>query len=253
MNFFNHKTALVTGGSEGIGLAVVRRLTQFGIHVITCGRSKEKWLKAQHDFSELKTVDFYSVDLADETAFLEFFKYIDTTYSHLDIAVNSASQALRSTGWFAEVEFDDLYSTLHHDLWVPIRCLHREIALMSEGGSIVNVSSINGLKATPKAALYSTAKHGLEGLTKSLALEYIERGIRMNSVAPGVTMTPRWQRRLDDHPEPNRMKQEVEQHIPIKRFASPDEIANAIIWLCSDDASYVVGHTLVVDGGLSQA
>ena len=123
----------------------------------------------------------------------------------------------------------------------------------ARGGAIVNVSSINGLRATPGAAVYSAAKHGIEGITKSLALEVIGQGIRINAVAPGVTLTPSWEARLAAAESPSAMKASVEQIVPLKRFASADEIANAIMWLCSDAASYVVGHTLVVDGGLSQA
>jgi NAD(P)-dependent dehydrogenase (short-subunit alcohol dehydrogenase family) len=96
--------------------------------------------------------------------------------------------------------------------------------------------------------MYSAAKHGLEGLTRSVALEAIQHGIRINAVAPGVTWTSRWEERKNSSPN---LREDVEAQIPIKRFAIESEIVNAIEWLCSAKSSYVVGHTLVVDGGLS--
>jgi len=96
--------------------------------------------------------------------------------------------------------------------------------------------------------MYSAAKHGLEGLTRSIALEAIQNGIRVNAVAPGVTWTSRWEERASSNPN---VRGEIETQIPIKRFAIESEIVNAIEWLCDAKSSYVVGHTLVVDGGLS--
>ncbi|MBN1984274.1 MAG: SDR family oxidoreductase [Chitinivibrionales bacterium] len=122
---------------------------------------------------------------------------------------------------------------------------------MHKGGVIVYITSVSGIKPSPGAALYGTAKAGLENLTKSLALEYIKNNIRMNSVAPGVTYTPRWQERLQDQPNPEELKKSIEAQIPLKRFGCPEEIASAVIWLLSGESSYVVGHTLVVDGGIS--
>jgi len=119
---------------------------------------------------------------------------------------------------------------------------------MSAGASVVNISSVNGLRPTPNAAMYSSAKHGLEGLTRSVALEAIEKGVRVNGVAPGVTWTPRWQERQRETP---RIKEEVADVVPIKRFAEVEEIVDAIEFLSSGKANYIVGHTLVVDGGIS--
>jgi NAD(P)-dependent dehydrogenase (short-subunit alcohol dehydrogenase family) len=112
----------------------------------------------------------------------------------------------------------------------------------------VNISSVNGVRPTPGAAAYSAAKHGLEGLTRSVAVEAIAKGVRINAVAPGVTWTPRWEARVNQGKVD---RKEIEKIVPIQRFAKPDEIAAAVLWLLSSEASYVVGHTLVVDGGLS--
>jgi NAD(P)-dependent dehydrogenase (short-subunit alcohol dehydrogenase family) len=122
--------------------------------------------------------------------------------------------------------------------------------MLPQGGSIVNISSISGIIPTPQAAMYSAAKYGIEGLTKTLALELIDKKIRLNTVAPGVIMTPRWNKRVKPE-DRERIFTEVASEAPIKRFGTPDEVANGVLWLLSDEASYVVGHTLVIDGGIS--
>ena len=256
MSDFSGKIALVTGGSEGIGLATVVQLVAKGATVITCGRSGDKWTKALARLPLLVDVDFQAVDLTQPVSLKNWFAGIRQRYDRLDIAVNNFATGNRGVGAFAEIAEDDLTSALHAALRAPMACLQEEIALMlknKSGAAIVNVSSINGLRATPGAAIYSAAKHGIEGLSKSLALEYISQGIRINSVAPGVTLTPSWEARLAAAETPAALKTSIESLVPLQRFAAPEEIANAIVWLCSNAASYVVGHTLVVDGGLSQA
>lgn len=256
MSDFSGKIALITGGSEGIGLATVVQLVMKGATVITCGRSSDKWAKALAQFPLLVDVDFQTVDLTQPTSLKNWFADIRQRYGRLDIAVNNFATGNRGVGAFTELADSDLTSALHAALRAPMACLQEEIALMlsiKSGASIVNVSSINGLRATPGAAIYSAAKHGIEGISKSLALEYISQGIRINAVAPGVTLTPSWQARIAAAESPEAMKSSIETLVPLQRFAMPEEIANAIVWLCSDASSYVVGHTLVVDGGLSQA
>lgn len=243
------KTVLITGGSKGIGLAAVLRYQKQGYKVITCARSRQTWGEAVTQFPELTSVDFQSVDLADNTQVEHFFSYVREQYSGLDIAINNASPKLVSGGVFSDVTIDDLFSTLQCDFWAHALCLKYELQLMTKGSAIVNVSSVNGLRPTPNAAMYSASKHAMEGLTHSVALEAIKQGIRINAVAPGVTWTPRWQAKVAEQ-KPG-LKEEVESVVPIARFAQSDEIVNAIEWLCSAQSSYVVGHTLVVDGGLS--
>lgn len=242
------KTALVTGGSKGIGLETVLRLLQSGYQVITCSRNQNDWLEQCRIHPELDKVDYHSLDIAVESQLDDFFASITERYGQLDVAVNNASPAIASRGQFDSVDFAALKSTLDVDFWSQAYCLKREIALMQNGGIIVNISSVNGLRPTPNAAMYSAAKHALEGLTRSVALESIEKGIRINAVAPGVTWTPRWQERQAEEPE---IKEQVSQVVPAKRFAEVGEVVDAIEFLLSSQSSYVVGHTLVVDGGLS--
>lgn len=250
---FKDKIALVTGGSQGIGLATVIQLVEQGASVICCGRTQKHWDKAVEDNPILKdSAEFLAADVNNHNATDILFKRIKQQYGRLDIAINNASPAVASHGLFGSVAPQLLKETIDSDLWSQMFCLHREISLMKSGGCIVNLSSINGIMGTPGAAAFSAAKHGIEGLTKSLALEYISKGIRINSVAPGATLTPRVQQQINSAPNPEARQKEIEAHIPLKRMASSQEVANAIIWMCSDSSSFVVGHTLVVDGGRSQ-
>lgn len=242
------KVALVTGGSKGIGLHVVIRLVNMGYQVVTCSRTREAWSEACEAFHELKHVDHIVADISDEQKIEELFAYITERYGKLDVAVNNASPAIASRGHFTDVDTSLLKQTLQIDFLSQALCLKAELKLMQDGASIVNVSSINGLRATPNAAMYSSAKHALEGLTRSVALESIGSGIRINAVAPGVTWTPRWEARQLENVN---IRSEVSEAVPLKRFGEIEEIVNAIEFLVSDKASYIVGHTLVVDGGLS--
>ncbi|MEC5218576.1 NAD(P)-dependent dehydrogenase (short-subunit alcohol dehydrogenase family) [Actimicrobium sp. GrIS 1.19] len=243
------KVAFVSGGSKGIGFAVVRALVRQGYFVVTCGRNTTTWAGCVEEFPELgQSVDFQECDLSQAAALEQLFAYVGKTYRQLAVAVNNASPAITSGGQFAQIHADALMGTLLSDLWVPALCMQHELKLMKDRGAIVNISSVNGIRPTPGAAMYSAAKHGLEGLTRSVALEAIGQGVRINAVAPGVTWTARWEQRIADG---KASRAQVEEMIPMKRFAAADEIAAAVTWLVSDDASYVVGHTLVIDGGLA--
>lgn len=242
------KNILITGGSKGIGFELVKRFCQAGYHVITCGRNKDNWLKQCALYPYIKSVDFQEIDLSLSTELKQLFIHIKDNYAGLHLAINNASPKVESTGCFKDQIIENLHHTLTADFWVHAQCLKYELNLMSRGASIVNISSINGLRPTENAAMYSASKHAIEGLTRSLALEAIKDGIRINAVAPGTTWTPRWQAREIENPQ---IKSQVEKMIPMGRFATTTDIANAVEWLCSSQASYIIGHTLVVDGGLS--
>lgn len=245
------KTAFVSGGSKGIGLAVVLKMLDRNYQVVTCGRNLDNWEKSKQANPRLAEVDFIKTDLCDKQQLKTLFTEIKKKYGQLDAAVNNAAVQILAKGQFIDLPEDIMAKNLDCDLWMPTMCLKKELELMSEqGGSIVNVTSISGIIPTPDAAIYSAAKYGLEGLTKTLALELIGRNIRLNTVAPGPIMTPRWEKRVK---EQERMKTfaAVAACCPTKRFGTPEEVANGIVWLLSDEASYVVGHTLVIDGGIS--
>ena len=247
----NKKIAFVTGGSKGIGLAIVRKMVAKNYKVITCGRHNSAWDAALSETPDLNDVEFIQTDLCNPAQLENTFKTIKDKYGRLDAAVNNAAVQIIAKGNFIDIPEDTLRRNLNSDLWMPTMCIRKELELMlSAGGSIVNISSISGIIPTPKAAMYSAAKYGIEGLTKTLALELIEKNIRLNTVAPGVIMTPRWNKRVKPE-ERKKVFTQVASEAPIKRFGTPEEVANGVLWLLSDEASYVVGHTLVIDGGIS--
>ncbi|MGF1834478.1 SDR family NAD(P)-dependent oxidoreductase [Photobacterium sanguinicancri] len=244
------KVALITGGSKGIGLEAVKRFIGSGFHVVTCSRHSQLWLTQVENEPLLRAVDYYEVDVSQESQLQRLFSILAEKYGKLDVAVNNASPKTESNGDFESVDISALHHTLIQDFWSHAMCLKHELCLMEKGGAIVNISSINGLRATPSASMYSACKHAIEGLTRSVALEAIEKGVRVNAVAPGATWTPRWDERAIDKPT---IHNDVAKVIPLKRFAKPKEIVDAIEFLISDRASYIVGHTLVVDGGITLA
>lgn len=240
--------AFVSGGSKGIGLEAVKRLLEQGHEVITCSRNPEIWAQSMEDDPKLKSADYICLDITDEKALDEAFQYIENKYGKLDIAINNASPSLASGGSFDEVAVGDLRSTLDNDFWAQALCLKYQLNLMSSGARIVNLSSINGLRPTPSAAMYSATKHAIEGLTRSIAVDAIKKGIRVNSVAPGVTWTPRWEEKQQSDPN---IREHVSKLVPARRFGEASEVVDAVMYLLSDKAEYIVGHTLVIDGGLS--
>jgi NAD(P)-dependent dehydrogenase (short-subunit alcohol dehydrogenase family) len=244
-------TAFVSGGSKGIGLATVKKLLKANCDVITCGRDIDNWNKVSNEDTDLNNADFIQADLCDKNQLESLFINIKEKYGKLDMAVNNAAVQILAKGKFTDMSEGILRQNLESDLWMPTMCIKKELELMSgHGGSIVNVTSISGIIPTPDAAMYSCAKFGLEGLTKTLALELIEKNIRLNTVAPGVIMTPRWNKRVKSE-DREKVFSSVAAEAPIKRFGTPEEVANGIVWLLSKEASYIVGHTLVIDGGIS--
>ncbi|MBU8902201.1 MAG: SDR family oxidoreductase [Victivallales bacterium] len=251
MNTKKKKIAFVSGGSKGIGLAIVHKMLEQNYQVITCGRSLDDWNKAKTKNPELDEVDFIKTDLCDKQELNKLFATIKKKYGHLNAAVNNAAVQILAKGQFTDISEDILRQNLDSDLWMPIMCIKKELELMlSEGGSIVNVTSISGVIPTPDAAMYSAAKYGLEGLTKTLALELIDKNIRLNTVAPGPIMTPRWEKRVKKQ-DCEEIYAGVAARSPMKRFGTPEEVAAGVLWLLSDEASYVLGHTLIIDGGMS--
>jgi NAD(P)-dependent dehydrogenase (short-subunit alcohol dehydrogenase family) len=248
------KIAIVIGGTSGIGLATARLLVEAGARVTIVGRDPEKGARAAGSLGDRSHYMRADVASADQVAAV-----IDDTvarWGRLDWAVNAAALAdgLRParTADVTEQEWDQTIAADLKGVWLAMK--HELPAMIrAGGGSIVNISSVNGLSATPMAVAYCVAKHGLHGLSKTAAAEYAAQGIRINVVCPGAHLTPMLQTVFDTiSPDaPDKAAAMYRAMIPIGRIGDPAECARAIAWLLSDAASYVTGAVLTVDGGLS--
>lgn len=253
MHNLDNKVALITGGTTGIGLASAKAFVTSGAKVVIAARNPERGAAAELQLRAFGDAVFHRCDVCDPSSVAELVAFTIDRFGQLNCAVNCAAYDSTPTATH-EISGEVARNTISTDVLGVFNCMKYEIEAMlgSGGGTVVNVSSVNGLSGVPFAALYSAGKHAVIGLTRSAAKEYIARGIRINAVCPGATETPRRVRRTAQLTQDQLLEQQeqLELAIPIGRLAKAEEIANAILWLSSPESSYVVGHSLVVDGGL---
>ena len=244
MLFKNEETVLITGGTSGIGLETAKIFSAEGARVIICGRNEQK---GQDALAMIKTGRFISCDISRKESVAKMFREIENEYGHLDIAVNNAAIS-KSGKYITEFTTEDFEEIVNINIRGLFYCLQEEISMMQPQGkgAIVNVASVLGLKAhKSKNALYTMTKHAVVGLTREAALEYAAEGIRVNAVLPGYTETEIIRHHLED-PE---KRKKIEQIHPINRLIQPNEVAEAILFLCSSKASAMTGALVPVDGG----
>lgn len=240
---FSGRIALVAGGGSGIGRAAARLLAAHGAAVVV-GDIDLDGAKGTVDGIEASLA--VEVDVTSASAVDAMVAAAVDRFGRLDVAVNTAGMS----GVFASLPdqpVEDWQRILDVNLTSVFLCLRAEIPAIvaSGGGAIVNVASAAGDMGVPGMAPYSATKHGVIGLTKSAALENARSGLRVNAVLPGPVRTPMLQRFAGGDKGVDGMGSTM----PIGRAGEPEEIAEAIVWLCSDAASYVTGHCLAVDGG----
>lgn len=252
---FKDRVALVTGGSMGIGRATALQFAARGARIVIAARGVEAGKALQDEIIQAGGDALYvQADMAKATDIEALISETVQYYGRLDHAVNNAATEVVLAP-IDELSDSIVEDTLNVNLKAVWLCMKLQIKQMLQqgGGTIVNVSSVNGLSGTPTGSVYSASKHGVIGLARSAALEYVRQGIRINTVCPGLVLTPRRERRLADLSPEDKQEamNKMAESVPIGRCAEPEEIAAAIIWLSSDEASYVVGQELIVDGGLS--
>ena len=242
------KIALVTGGSSGIGrasaLAFARERAKVVVADVTAEGGQETVRLIKEAGGEAR---FLKVDVARAAEVETLITQTVAAYGRLDCAYNNAGieGAFVSTTEYPEADWDRVLAINLKGVWL---CMKYEIAQMLQqgGGAIVNTASGAGLVGVAGLSAYVASKHGVVGLTKTAALEYAKAGIRVNAVCPGVIQTPMVARLTSQRPE---MAEALVAAEPMGRTGKPEEIAEAVVWLCSEAASFVTGHAMSVDGG----
>ena len=238
-------TALVTGASSGIGKAVSSHFRREGARLLLTGR-KERLDTAQPD-------DLYVPGDINDEAFVERLAHrAAESLGTVDVVV--LNHGLQASGPLTDMAYDDAKNVLHSNLLSAFLVMKHFAPLMpSAGGSFVCVGSRLGMVGKPGEVLYSAAKGGLIMLAKGAAIEWAPRNIRVNVVAPGLTATPIIEASIQRSPDPEAYRRERESQIPLRRLASPEEVADAVVFLASSESSYITGAVLPVDGGYTAA
>jgi NAD(P)-dependent dehydrogenase (short-subunit alcohol dehydrogenase family) len=254
-NCMTGRVALVTGGSSGIGKATAFAFAAEGATVVIASRNAETGEAVASGIRDAGGQALWvQADVTQAVQVEAMIKRVIETYGHLDYAFNNAGSGGRG-GWIAELQEEDWDKTITGFLKSVWLCMKYEITGMLKLGSggispggfaIVNNSSVDGLRAFPWDPVYSAAKHGVIGLTKSAAMQYATKGIRINAVCPGWIRTPPTERIVASDP---RAAEGMLMHQPIGRLGEAAEVGQAVVWLCSEKASLILGVAMPVDGG----
>ncbi len=247
MGALEGKAALVTGGGSGVGRASAIAMARAGAMVTVADVNEDGGKEtAALVLEEGADVDFVRADVTQPDDVAAMVDKTVARWGHLDCAVNNAGTTGASAPT-ADYTLDDWTRTIELNLTSVFLCLKHEIPVMLErGGAIVNMASGAGLVGFPGLPAYVASKHGVVGLTRAAAMEYAGQGVRINAICPGSTRTPMLEGFIGGDEQVERM---LTRPIPVGRLGRPEEIAEAVVWLCSDAASFVVGHALAVDGG----
>ena len=250
MNEFQGKVAIVTGGTSGIGRAAAVAYAREGARVVVAGRRAAEGEETVHLVrTQGGEALFVSTDVAQEAQVKNLIGRTLEQFGRLDFAFNNAGIDQQPTPLLEQTveTYDQVMDINVKGVWLSMR-YEIPAMLKSGGGAIVNTSSALGLIAFPGVEVYVASKHAVIGLTKSAAVEFGKQGIRINAVLPAAIETDMYRRFVGEKAEA--IAAMAAMH-PIGRIGTPEEIADAVIWLCSSKSSFVIGHSLLVDGGFT--
>ncbi len=247
---FPSRVALVTGGAYGIGRAIVREFVAHGEAAVIADVNidRGKLLEAAI-FAEGGHARFIRADVRDESSIQTLIEKTVEEFGHIDVLCNNAGiERYKRAEDYTSQDWSDVVDTNLRGAFLCSKYAHPH--LKERRGAIVLTSSVQAFANEPQIAVYAATKAGLLGMTRAMSLDFAPEGIRVNAVCPGAIQTGMMESFLNDHPNPEEFLQTVGRSVPLQRIGQPEDIARAVWFLASPQASYITGTTLVVDGGL---
>lgn len=244
---YANKVAFVTGGTSGIGKATAIAFADAGAKVVLAGRREKEGAAVVDEIKKCRgEASFIRTDVTKEDEVKAAVDFTVKTYGRLDVALNNAG--IEMVCPLNQITEDQYQNTFNLNVWGVLCSMKHEVAAMQKtgGGAIVNTSSVFGLVGVASASIYAGSKFAVEGLTRSIAVEVARQNIRVNAVAPGAIQTDMIDRSVGKEGE---ARDDLIARHPIGRFGTSEEVAAAVLYLCSDEALFTVGSTLSVDGG----
>ncbi len=253
---FKNKVALITGGTSGIGFAVARKLAENDAKIVIVGRNIEKGEQALADLKQIHAnIEFLSADVTKGKQVKDVVKQTLDRFGSLDLAFNNAANdeiTPTPTHKFSEEDYDRLIDITLKSVWLSMK-YELQIMNKQKSGVIVNTSSVDALLCSAGTAVYSAGKSGVIALSKSIAQEYGNLGIRVNTVSPGAIRTPLLEKKFENVPKEEALllENKYRELNALGKIGSPDEAAEVVLWLLSNKSSYVTGQNIIADGGIS--
>lgn len=241
----SRRTAIVTGSTSGIGHEIVRRLHADGLNVVITGRDKDRGEQVREELGPHAA--FVPLDLISTGAPAQLAERAIELFGRLDVVVNNA--AMDHTDDLLEAPIEEVRRLFEVNTIAAIGVIQESAKRMDHGGAIINITSRLASIGVPTMSLYSATKGAIKALTTAAAVELAPRNIRVNAVAPGMTRTPLYDAWVKEQPDPEQTERDVVEAIPLGRLASPADVAAAVSFLASEDACYITGVSIAIDGG----